>query len=83
MEDTISAMESATAITKKQGMSHPHTIPTCPPVHHLIIDTCVRDSARQTDPPEASGKENVEVTEAITPMIDTANAIVSNIYGPC
>jgi hypothetical protein len=28
IDDTSSAMEAATAMTKKQGMSHPQTIPT-------------------------------------------------------
>jgi hypothetical protein len=28
IEDTSSAIEDATAITKKQGISHPQTIPT-------------------------------------------------------
>jgi len=28
IDDTSSAIEAATAITKKQGISHPQTIPT-------------------------------------------------------
>jgi hypothetical protein len=31
-------------------------------------------------PPDTSGNEYVEDTEAITPMIENANAIVSNIF---
>jgi hypothetical protein len=31
MDEASSAREAATVRTKRQGMSHPNTMPTCPP----------------------------------------------------
>lgn len=38
MEDASSAMEAATVMTKREGMSHPKTMPTCPPTQTMLSD---------------------------------------------
>jgi len=73
MDDASSAIDKATVITKKQGINHPHTIPTWPPVpcqHKKRWNAC-------ENVPETRGNEKVEVTEATTPMIENAKAMVS------
>jgi hypothetical protein len=57
MDEAISAIDAAIVMTKRQGMSQPKTMPTCPP--------------------DMSGKEKVDVTEATTPIIEKEKAISS------
>ena len=80
IEEASSAMEAAMVMTNKDGISHPNTIPTCPPGKEMPVV--------KTDPlctwfvhhiPDIKGKENVEDTDAMTPMIEKAKAIVSMI----
>jgi len=57
IDEANSAIDAATVRTKRLGINHPKTMPTCPP--------------------ETSGKEKVDVTEATTPIIENENAINS------
>jgi hypothetical protein len=74
--DANSAIEAAMHITNRLGINHPKTIPTCPPAggHHLVWDE------RPNDVPERRGKMKIDDTDATTPMIEKANAIVSISY---
>lgn len=73
MDDTSSAIDKATVITKKQGINHPQTIPTWPPV------PCQRGKRQNYSGniPETRGNEKVEVTDATTPIMENAKAMVS------
>ena len=75
MEDANSAMERATNPTKQQGINHPKTNPTWPP------NNCFKSQhggvIKQGFEPLTRPKENVDVTEAMTPIIEKAKATVS------
>jgi len=59
MEDASSAIEAAMHMIKRHGMSHPKTIPTCPP------DTSGKDSVDDT-PPITAMMENANATVSIS-----------------
>lgn len=73
-------MEAAIVITNSDGMSQPKTIPTWPPLQVLAVSNVSQLFRRHKISPDASGKENVEETDATTPMMEKANAIVSTSY---
>ena len=77
--DASSAIEAATVITNRQGMSHPKTIPTCPPEYtcHIPINMVLSMAVFPAGAPDTRGNEKVEETEATTPIIENANATVS------
>lgn len=69
------------------GKGHGHHEETGdePSPHHPDVTTCLPlisciTRYGRNGIPETRGNENVEVTEAITPMIEIAKAIVSSIF---
>jgi len=75
IDEANSAIDRATVITKKQGINHPHTIPTWPPASCQ----CKNPWNSVKNVPEARENEKIEVTAAPAPKIENAKAMVSII----